>query len=99
MLIKIKAIKCKHCNDIIYSRSHYDMRYCSCKKIAIDGGLSIIGDSDKNNPTITRVRGEKDVDYENTTVTYIDDFNTRKECRLKLYNDYNKQKNEYGRLK
>jgi len=37
--MKINAIKCLSCGDIIYSRARHDMRWCSCKMIAIDGGF------------------------------------------------------------
>lgn len=31
-------IKCKHCGDIIESISVHDFKFCSCGKVAIDGG-------------------------------------------------------------
>lgn len=40
--MKIQGIKCNHCGDIIYSRATHDMRYCSCGKVAIDGGRDYI---------------------------------------------------------
>ena len=36
--MKVVAVKCETCGDAIYSRTTHDMRYCSCKSIAIDGG-------------------------------------------------------------
>lgn len=36
--MKVTAIKCPNCNDVIYSRTRHDMRWCSCGKVAIDGG-------------------------------------------------------------
>lgn len=36
--MKIKAVKCKGCGDIIYSCARHDFRWCSCKKTACDGG-------------------------------------------------------------
>ena len=36
--MKVVAIKCESCEDTIYSRTHHDMRYCSCGSVAIDGG-------------------------------------------------------------
>ena len=97
MIIKIRAIRCKHCGEIIYSRSHYDMNYCKCKTLAIDGGVSIVGDSEKNNPSYLRVKGKLDEDYENIIVE-LNEFNTRKECRRALFIDYNKNINKYGRV-
>ncbi len=37
MLISNK-IKCKKCGDIIESKAVYDLRYCQCKSVAVDGG-------------------------------------------------------------
>ncbi len=31
-------IKCKHCGDIIESIRVHDFKFCSCWKVAIDGG-------------------------------------------------------------
>ena len=31
-------IKCKHCGDIIESISVHDFKFCSCGKVAVDGG-------------------------------------------------------------
>lgn len=38
--MKVAALQCPACHDIIYSRARHDMRRCSCGKIAIDGGRS-----------------------------------------------------------
>lgn len=35
-------IKCKHCGDIIESISIHDFKFCSCGKVAIDGGHSYL---------------------------------------------------------
>lgn len=35
-------IKCKHCGDIIESISTHDFKFCSCGKVAIDGGKSYL---------------------------------------------------------
>lgn len=36
--MKVTALQCKECFDTIYSRARHDMRWCSCKSSAIDGG-------------------------------------------------------------
>jgi len=36
--VKIYAIKCRKCQDIIWSRARHDFRWCTCRSIAIDGG-------------------------------------------------------------
>ena len=33
------AIRCKKCGDIIESESTHDFKWCSCKSVAVDGGL------------------------------------------------------------
>ena len=44
MQIKIikNKIKCKYCGDILESTSQHDFKFCSCGKIAIDGGLDYL---------------------------------------------------------
>jgi len=40
--MKINAIQCGQCDDIIFSRAHYDFRRCSCGHCAIDGGFDYV---------------------------------------------------------
>lgn len=37
--MKINAIQCSNCGDIVYSRARHDMRGCTCGDVAIDGGF------------------------------------------------------------
>ena len=37
----INAIYCKHCHNIIFSRSNHDFRSCDCEKCAVDSGLEL----------------------------------------------------------
>lgn len=37
MIIK-NCIRCKFCGDIIISEHRHDFKYCSCGRVAIDGG-------------------------------------------------------------
>lgn len=37
--MKVFAVRCPQCGDIIYSRAHYDFHYCSCRYVFIDGGF------------------------------------------------------------
>jgi len=39
MKIIRNRIRCKHCGNIIESKSVHDFKFCSCGKVAIDGGL------------------------------------------------------------
>ena len=40
--ILINKAQCKKCSDIIESKHVYDFKWCSCKSIAVDGGLEYI---------------------------------------------------------
>lgn len=37
--MKVFAIRCPECGDIIYSRAQHDFHYCSCNYVFIDGGF------------------------------------------------------------
>lgn len=37
--MKINAIKCKKCKDVLYSRARHDLRWCSCNSVGVDGGF------------------------------------------------------------
>lgn len=42
-------IKCKHCGDVIKSKHRHDFVWCSCGKVAVDGGndyLKITGNQE-----------------------------------------------------
>lgn len=41
-IIKVNALICPLCNDLIYSRARYDLRACSCGSISIEGGLDSV---------------------------------------------------------
>ena len=36
--IKRNVVKCTHCGDVIESESTWDFKWCSCGKVAVDGG-------------------------------------------------------------
>ena len=36
------CIKCKSCGDVIESYSRHDFKYCSCHRVAVDGGLDYL---------------------------------------------------------
>ena len=38
MKIIKNQIKCNRCGDIIESHSVHDFKFCSCEKVAVDGG-------------------------------------------------------------
>lgn len=82
----INAIKCLKCGDIIYSRSHHDFHWCSCKSCAIDGGFNYL-----------KITG----DYENWKSVQINVLDDKDEIEAKkiLFDDWNKRINKYGVLK
>ena len=40
--ILVNKIQCKKCNDIIGSKHVHDFKWCTCKSIAVDGGLEYL---------------------------------------------------------
>jgi hypothetical protein len=38
--LRRNAIRCRHCGDIIESRYGHDFKFCSCGRVAVDGGLA-----------------------------------------------------------
>ena len=38
--MKVKAIKCNSCGDIVYSRTEEDLRRCGCGAVSAHGGQS-----------------------------------------------------------
>lgn len=36
--IKVNAIKCNKCNDIVVSTYRHDFKWCKCGAVAVDGG-------------------------------------------------------------
>ena len=36
--MKLKAIHCKNCDEVVYSRAQQDFRECSCGCVNVDGG-------------------------------------------------------------
>lgn len=89
--MKVSAIQCSNCLDIIYSRTRHDYNVCSCWNtdilsygVTIDGGFDyyIIGwGNDMDKPDIFEL-------HIGTNVT-----------KKMLYDDWNQSKNKYGRIK
>jgi len=72
--MKITAVQCNVCGDIIWSRAQHDFHYCSCGSVAIDGGMTgyvrILG----NNEDYEMYDLELDISEKEA----YDDWNTRK---------------------
>ena len=68
--MRVNAIKCLKCGDIIYSRTRHDCRGCSCGSAFVDGGFDYlkVGGDFKN------IKGMKiEVDF--TKKELYDDWN------------------------
>ena len=44
------AIRCKHCGDVIESKSRHDFVYCSCEACFVDGGHDYLRRGFKTSP-------------------------------------------------
>ena len=67
--MKLWAIKCVYCHDIIFSRARHDFRVCSCDATFIDGGFDY-----------TRYGGDGalvEIELDATKKQLYDDWNTR----------------------
>jgi hypothetical protein len=81
--IKVNAIKCPRCGDVIYSRAVHDFHHCSCGAINIDGGFDycIFG-------WIPSIRRPISIQLTIPNVSVEE-----------LYRDWNHQFNCYGKIK
>jgi len=83
--MKIKALKCLNCGDIIYSRARHDFHSCSCEdrdsRISIDGGFDYC-----------RMAYSDNSRYEWVEI----DVNATKE---ELYDDWNEGRDDFGIIK
>lgn len=81
--MKVFAVQCSICKDIIFSRARHDFRECSCGATFIDGGFSEyyrIGGNPAN-PTKPLIS----IEIEQT--------------KEELYQDYNTYTDKYGVIK
>jgi hypothetical protein len=70
--MKIHAIYCNHCKNTIYSRARHDMRSCTCKTVAVDGGFDYSKISFKEDGDFQRITIEVDT----TKDQLFEDWNT-----------------------
>lgn len=71
--MKIKAVQCLDCGDIIYSRARHDFRYCSCRNIAVDGGFDYNKLIYKDFSQLKHI----DIEVEATKADLYNDWNNR----------------------
>lgn len=50
MMIITNKIKCKHCGDVIESKSVHDYEECKCGAVAVDGGHYYLKRTYKTSP-------------------------------------------------
>lgn len=82
--MKIKAIHCPRCGDVIYSRARHDFHGCTCGLVFIDGGF------DYWKVSITDPALVRDVDVVILEVDATEE---------KLYDDWNQGIDKYGVIK
>jgi hypothetical protein len=90
--MKLIAIQCDNCKDIVFSRARHDMQFCSCKRVAIDGGphrANYAIDKLKGVGSYIKITGEK---YRKITI----DVNLEMQD---LIEDYNTDPGELGIIK
>lgn len=86
--MKIFALQCLECGDIIFSRCRHDYRICTCGKIGVDGG--------QGNEHIFRTIGEKA-----NIIELWFDLSIKGGSNLYgyLYTDWTLNKNQLGLIK
>ena len=84
--MKVNAIKCKGCGDIIYSRAIHDFHWCSCHKCAVDGGFDYF-----------KIVGNRE-DWETVDMDVLPYLSTSEAMRA-LYDDWNNKTEKYGLVK
>ena len=68
--MKIKAIQCPNCKDVIFSRTRHDYRSCGCDAIGIDGGFDYFKMSFKG-----KVPKELEINVDATRQELFNDWN------------------------
>lgn len=84
-VISRNAIQCKHCGDIIESKSVHDFKYCSCMSCFVDGGLNYLRRGCKTSPEEDYIDLSEYKDVDGYHVAYRSkylDFTSPYECDL-----------------
>ena len=97
--MKINAIYCDNCKEIIYSRSNaHDYRKCSCGNIAVDGGFEYFKWNAKDsNHLVLKLRGNKllsqilNYDYRFGNRNISDEYLDGWHGKFKIVRDSNEQ--------
>jgi len=57
--MKINALFCPNCSEIVFSRELHENRECSCKRVSVDGGFDYFKFSSNGDYVILKLRGNK----------------------------------------
>ena len=69
--MKVQAVKCPTCGDIIFSRARHDFRVCSCDETFVDGGFDCFRYGGDNHPI------PMELEIEQTEAELYQDWNYR----------------------
>jgi len=69
--MKVRAIKCNKCGDTIFSRTRHDMRWCTCKGVAVDGGRDYV----KVNHQVGADYNNVEIEIEQSSAQLFNDWN------------------------
>lgn len=60
--IRVNQVRCNRCGEVIVSRTRHDLRWCSCRSVAVDGGTDylrrITGDASASFTELSEYEGE-----------------------------------------
>jgi hypothetical protein len=93
------AIKCKHCGNVIESKTVHDYKECSCGTVAVDGGKEYLRRSFKTSPDVDYedLSEYEEIDAESSTTFESEsekDCTETCDCSKQLANIGNKLKDE-----
>ena len=71
----VNTIQCPLCSDIIYSRARYDLHWCGCGNLGIDGGFDYVKIS-YNSKYVKMVPAVHEIDVAASKKELYDDWNT-----------------------
>ena len=72
--MKVNAIKCGSCKDVVFSRARHDYRSCSCGEVSVDGGFEYFKVSfKKEEPEVVKLS------IKATKKNLLDDWNLGKD--------------------
>lgn len=64
LIIISNKIKCNYCGDVIESKHVHDFKYCSCKRVFVDGGHEYMRRGFKEKDDYTELSEYREATYE-----------------------------------